>query len=914
MGCVVVAAAVVAFGLPLMAAPAHANPTIVVTTTADVIADDLEMSLREAVTKANADAGADVIQLIAGATHELTICGAPEDVTNTDDNSRRNLNAIDPAGLRLDGDSSIVQQACTDASLIHTGSRLVATAPLDVEGVAFVGGSSYGSVVARGRVSLTDSAVTDFERPAALGTSVMGAVFATGAVDAVGVTVARNRNVSGLSAGDDLYVADSVIEDNGGPVKLQAGGVWSDGDIDVVRSRIAGNVAADVSKHPTDWGRAGGISGSGSISVVDSEIVDNTGFSGGVGVSGGSPVSITNSSIVGNHGAVGGGVRGLLDVKRSTISGNDAGYGAGVFGRGTMVDTTIADNTSIGIPSTGAVGGSGGGLFADGAFDVRRSTITGNSALTGSGLGADFGGADAVVTVADSTISGNPLVALPPDPAALPPAEIWHGQNPTNGALRFQRTVIGTAGVLTCTPGGIPIVSDGGNFVADSSCGSGSATDLVNAGDPGLGPLEDNGGPTFTRLPLPGSPVRDRIPLSDPACAGVDQRGVARPQGLGCDIGAVEAEVLPAGFVGIAPRRVLDTREASGQKISGPGSIDVKVAGASGVPAEATAVVVNVTSTEASSADAFVTVWPAGLQRPGTSTLNLQPGGNVANSATIAPGVNGKVSLFTNTGATHLIVDVLGYYVPSGDRFTGVNPTRVLDTRTGPVPGSRPLGRKLSGPGSIRLPLAGAHGIPADVTGVVVNVTTTEATSANGFVTVWPSGGERPEASNLNLQPAFNVSNLAFVKLGAGGAIDLYTNAGATHLIIDVVGWFRPSTGDRFLPVNPARVFDSRDGAPFVRGATQFATVAGVSGLPADASSVVANATSTHASSAGGFLTVHAKGSSLPNPLTSNLNYRPPFNAPNQVVSRIGDDDSVALYNGWGTTHIIIDATGYFVP
>jgi len=499
--------------------------------------------------------------------------------------------------------------------------------------------------------------------------------------------------------------------------------------------------------------------------------------------------------------------------------------------------------------------------------------------------------------------------------SSVPSAEIG-AVDPALESARIDavRSVVGDGSMSSCVLGPAAVItSSGNNLFSDSSCGAGSATDLVGAGDPVLGPLGDNGGATPTRVPLAGSPVRDRIPLSDAGCGGSDQRGVVRPQGLGCDIGAVEAEVVPAGFVGLSPVRVLDTRQTPGSKVSGPGSIDVKVAGADGVPAEASAVVVNVTSTGASSADGFVTVWPSGLERPGTSTLNVQPGGNVASSATIAPGVDGKISLYTNTGATHLIVDVLGYYVPSGDRFTGVSPTRVLDTRTGPVPAGRPIGARLSGPGTIRLPLANLHGIPADVSAVVMNVTSTEATSANGFVTAWPSGQTRPEASNLNLQPAFNVSNLAFVKVGAGGAIDLFTNAGATHLVVDVVGWFRPSTGDRFVPVNPVRMFDSRDGSVFVQGATQFAVVAGTGGVPVAATSVVLNATSTQASSTGGFLTVRAKGTPLPDPLTSNLNFRPPFNAPNQVVSRVSDDDSVALYNGYGTTHIVIDATGYFV-
>jgi hypothetical protein len=63
------------------------------------------------------------------------------------------------------------------------------------------------------------------------------------------------------------------------------------------------------------------------------------------------------------------------------------------------------------------------------------------------------------------------------------------------------------------------------------------------AGNPRLGPLAANGGPTQTRLPLAGSPLLDRVPLGKADCGSPlfpDQRGAARPSGAACDIGATE--------------------------------------------------------------------------------------------------------------------------------------------------------------------------------------------------------------------------------------------------------------------------------------------------------------------------------------------------------------------------------------
>ena len=75
---------------------------------------------------------------------------------------------------------------------------------------------------------------------------------------------------------------------------------------------------------------------------------------------------------------------------------------------------------------------------------------------------------------------------------------------------------------------------------SDDSCSLNQGTDLSGVVKPGLQhPLKDNGGPTETHLLLPKSPAVDHILVGD--CVVItDQRGVARPQGVGCDIGAVE--------------------------------------------------------------------------------------------------------------------------------------------------------------------------------------------------------------------------------------------------------------------------------------------------------------------------------------------------------------------------------------
>jgi hypothetical protein len=88
--------------------------------------------------------------------------------------------------------------------------------------------------------------------------------------------------------------------------------------------------------------------------------------------------------------------------------------------------------------------------------------------------------------------------------------------------------------------------------------------------------------------------------------------------------------------------------------------------------------------------------------------------------------------------------------------------------------------------------MAGPCGIPPEADAVAVNVTVTQPT-APGYLTLYPLGVARPLASTINYGPAQTRANNAIVQLGSGGSIVVTCgqSSGATHLIIDVVGYFR---------------------------------------------------------------------------------------------------------------------------
>ncbi|MDQ6655423.1 MAG: M12 family metallo-peptidase, partial [Verrucomicrobiota bacterium] len=139
--------------------------------------------------------------------------------------------------------------------------------------------------------------------------------------------------------------------------------------------------------------------------------------------------------------------------------------------------------------------------------------------------------------------------------------------------------------------------------------------------------------------------------------------------------------------------------------------------------------------------------------------------------------------------------------------YTPLSPARVWDTRVGPGPTGQ------SGPGTTRtVQITGVGGVPATgVTAVVLNVAAINPT-AQTFVTVWPTGEAQPLAANLNV-PAGDVRpNLVIVKVGSGGQVNVFNNAGDVDFAADVAGWYGSTGTERYTSVSPSRVWDTRFG------------------------------------------------------------------------------------------------------
>ncbi len=260
-------------------------------------------------------------------------------------------------------------------------------------------------------------------------------------------------------------------------------------------------------------------------------------------------------------------------------------------------------------------------------------------------------------------------------------------------------------------------------------------------------------------------------------------------------------------YVPLVPARVLETR-AGLATIDGRGrpgaplgpseSLDLELLGRAGVPSTGvSAVVLNVTATNVTGAS-FLTLWPSGAPRPIASNLNLTPGTTRPNLVIVKVGKAGSVSVFNAAGTADVVADLAGYF-PTDGAFVPLQPARILETRPDqPVtPGGVNMGARLGGDYSYSIDVTGLAGIPASgVSAVVLNVTAIHPGSPS-YVTVWPSGADRPKASNLNLVGRGEVvPNLVVVKVGAGGNIDIYNRAGTTDLAVDVAGYFRSEIGN----------------------------------------------------------------------------------------------------------------------
>lgn len=262
-------------------------------------------------------------------------------------------------------------------------------------------------------------------------------------------------------------------------------------------------------------------------------------------------MTITHGDATGGDTAVGigmgGGIfnQGTVTLERLRLIANNADGGGAVFSTPrtfiTIRESLLAGNTAV----------EGGGMRLDSGGEVINSTISGNvlhtkdlaavlpDEMSGYGGGIDHRGGNDVAIV-NSTITYNHALK------GGGGVNSGQGYVPVSdqielGRVRLLNSIIARntseAGPGDCHVSAQIIESVGHNIDTDASCFLGAEGDMPEQ-DPLIGALADNGGPTETHALRRGSPAIDRGAAQ--GCQRIDQRGVARPQGAGCDIGAFE--------------------------------------------------------------------------------------------------------------------------------------------------------------------------------------------------------------------------------------------------------------------------------------------------------------------------------------------------------------------------------------
>ena len=404
-------------------------------------------------------------------------------------------------------------------------------------------GGNGGGIYNKGVLTITGSTLSGNQAG-----SSGGAIYNVNALILNTALISQNRAASSgggiYNAASGALLPSSLIDSGsiitGNQAATRGGGIYNDSaaQLNLMNTNILSNTAKDSGGGLFNLGGAtltnltvkinagingGGLynTGSGSnLTLNNSTVMDNQADSSGGGLYNDGPASLSGVSLINNRALTtnGGGIfnssNAQLIATGSTLSQNYSGQsGGGINNRGTLTLTQSAvySNTAV---------SQGSGLYNNANTDLINVTLSYNT-----GLSAMFNEVG-TLNITNATISDN----------AAPNLKLQAG---VGSSMILANTIVAGSGA-NCD--GV-ITSAGHNLDSANTCGFTAAGDLPNT-NPQLGPLQNNGGATSTRDIAIGSPAVDGG--DNATCPSVDQRGIARPQGNSCDIGAYEVVGYPA--------------------------------------------------------------------------------------------------------------------------------------------------------------------------------------------------------------------------------------------------------------------------------------------------------------------------------------------------------------------------------
>ena len=353
-----------------------------------------------------------------------------------------------------------------------------------------------------------------------------------------------------IGAGSGSTIVDGNATDKVLAV-IRGAGAPSERAVDISGVTIRnGDACAGSGGDTNGIGSGGGLLLHGIVTLTDVVVEDNQtcGSGGGIFAASGTHLTIAGGAIRGNTSTGSGGgllSEGATTITDTTIAANTAttGHGGGIRALGTLVvdGSTISGNTA----NCCAGGLHGGHWSVATTITLTNTTVSGNIATwhntgtpqyfpgVGGGMSVEYATTTLNhVTVAANTAQTNPHTGTPGQAGGI---RVYAGSFTANNSI-----VHGNLGQQDCLADGGAVTGGTTNLVGADSC----ALPGTDGADPLLGGLMDNGGPTETHaLPETGSPAVDAA--NGTACKAVDQRGVARPYGTACDIGAYEYSTQP---------------------------------------------------------------------------------------------------------------------------------------------------------------------------------------------------------------------------------------------------------------------------------------------------------------------------------------------------------------------------------
>jgi hypothetical protein len=355
------------------------------------------------------------------------------------------------------------------------------------------------------------------------------------------------------------------------------------------------------------------------------------------------------------------------------------------------------------------------------------------------------------------------------------------------------------------------------------------------------------------------------------------------------------------------------------------------------VPADATAVTGVLTASN-STARGYLSLTPAPINSPTTSTLNFPLGDARSTGVTVPLSDTGTLSL-TYVGAAlgstcDAAFDITGFFVlgTSGSTYFALSPNRILDSRTtiGSMTGGLTAGTARGFTVTGRTPGVAATNVPADAVAVTGTLTVT-GQSAAGYLSLGPEYLASPTTASLFFPKGDNRATGLTVKLGPSGELGVtFTSAtvgATTNVIFDVNGYFLAGeSGAMYVPVTPSRILDTRAAKPLGQFkaihpylAAGFAVTGRApadpgTNIPTGAVAVTGSLTVT-GQTAAGFLSLTK--TPINKPTTSALNFPKGDNRATGVTVPLGTGGKLWVTYGAApstmTTNVVFDVSGYFV-